>query len=239
MNIMICDDNSIQLEIFKEFFNGYKDKEMEVNYFENGEDAIESCSRVHIDVAFLDIEMKGISGIDVGRTLKEKNMDCILVFVTGYKDHAVSAFKLRALDYLLKPVTDNQLEEIMDEIQGLYKEILSKRLVEKQFVFTTKHEKFRVPYEQIIVFEKVNRKIRLITTEGIFEYLGTFREVIEALDMTLFCQCHQSFIVNKMRIREVIDHEIVIEEFGINVPINRHSRTLVKEMLRDKERFVF
>lgn len=239
MNIMVCDDNNIQLEIFKEFFDSYNNKEMNVSYFETGEDAVEYSIKTSVDVAFLDIEMSGISGIEVAKKLKEINMDCLLIFVTGYKDHAVSAFKLRALDYLLKPVSDHKLEKIMDEVKALYKVVLAKKLVEKSFVYTTKNEKIRVPYEQIIIFEKVNRKIRLITTEGIFEYAGTFKEVIDELDMNLFCQCHQSFIVNKLSIIEVIDHEIIIEEIGVNVPINRRSRSLIREIMRDKGLYMF
>lgn len=239
MNIIVCDDNNIQLEIFREFFSNYKSKDMTIEYFESGEDAIEYCNKESVDVAFLDIEMHGISGIEVGKKLKEVNMDCLLVFVTGYKDHAVSAFKLRALDYLLKPVSDENLEKIMDEIDLLYKGILSKRFVEKFYVFTTRNEKLRIAYERIILFEKVSRKIRLITTEGVFEYAGTFKEVIDELDMNLFCQCHQSFIVNKRSITEVVDNEIIIEEVGVHVPVNRRSRSLIREIMRDKGLFMF
>lgn len=240
MNIVVCDDNNIQLEIFKDFFRMYPSEDnLDIQYFNSGEKCIKYIQdhQDHggtVDVAFLDVEMDGKSGLDVGKFLKDINPFAIIVFVTGYKNHAVSAFKLRALDYLLKPVKDDELEKIMMEITDLYHETIKKKNLDHYYSYKSRGGTVRVPYNEIVYFEKVNRKIRLITSNGTYEYLGTFKNVIDEIDMTLFCQCHQSFIVKKSCIRQVVNNEILLEAYDIAIPINRSSKSMVKQIMNEQ-----
>jgi DNA-binding LytR/AlgR family response regulator len=76
---------------------------------EDGASALEQLAETQPDIAFLDIRMPGISGIEVARSLSELSPRTQVVFVTAYDQYAIDAFEQGAMDYLLKPVSDERL----------------------------------------------------------------------------------------------------------------------------------
>jgi len=239
MNIVVCDDNVIQLEIFKEILQDYEGTfDKKLFFAESGEEVTYYAKNEIVDVAFLDVEMEGMSGIELGRYLRMKYPECIIVFITGYKDHAISAFKVRALDYLLKPVSAESLHKIMNEIEEIYDKLSRDRDVQSYFSFSTKREQIKIPFSEIILFEKVSRKIRIYTTNGTYEYLGTFKDLVDDLDMRMFYQCHQSFIVNKTNILESSNNEIIIRNLDQHIPINRASRHAIKAIIKENSMII-
>lgn len=74
----------------------------------DGEEAIQSVSALNPDLIFLDIQMPGMSGIEMLRSLPEQSVAPVVIFLTAYDEYAVAAFEVRALDYLLKPVDDER-----------------------------------------------------------------------------------------------------------------------------------
>ncbi|KZN30977.1 LytR/AlgR family response regulator transcription factor [Pseudoalteromonas luteoviolacea] len=87
-----------------------------------GQKAIELCQQQDIDLVFLDIQMPGMNGFEVARTLSEsvKPLPAI-VFVTAFDHYAVKAFEIHALDYILKPVDDNRLKQAIEKVQSYLK----------------------------------------------------------------------------------------------------------------------
>ena len=87
-----------------------------------GEKAIQACNENDIDLLFLDIQMPGMNGFEVAKTLSEKPGPMpAVVFVTAFDQYAVQAFEIHALDYILKPVDDNRLEQAVDKVQSYLK----------------------------------------------------------------------------------------------------------------------
>src|SRR5690606_23402992 len=76
----------------------------------NGPEAIEGVGRLAPDVVFLDVQMPGLTGFQVARQLAERELRATMVFVTAYDQHAIEAFEVNAVDYLLKPVEAARLE---------------------------------------------------------------------------------------------------------------------------------
>ncbi len=85
---------------------------------EDGASALEQLAETRPDIAFLDIRMPGISGIEVARSLSELSPRTQVVFVTAYDQYAIDAFEVNAVDYLLKPVEPERLERAIERVRG-------------------------------------------------------------------------------------------------------------------------
>src|SRR2546426_6556642 len=80
----------------------------------NGLEALTAIERLQPDVVFLDVQMPGLTGFEVARRLVDKEADAHIIFVTAYDQHAIEAFEVNAVDYLLKPVDPARLEIAVD-----------------------------------------------------------------------------------------------------------------------------
>ncbi|ATC98565.1 MAG: LytR/AlgR family response regulator transcription factor [Pseudoalteromonas spongiae] len=93
-----------------------------VGLCKNGEEALAECKRQQVDLMFLDIQMPGLSGLEVVKQLSESALGIpAIVFVTAFDQYAVKAFEIHALDYLLKPVDDNRLKKAVEKVQTYLK----------------------------------------------------------------------------------------------------------------------
>jgi two-component system LytT family response regulator/two-component system response regulator LytT len=85
-----------------------------VGQAENGPEALDAIARLEPDVVFLDVQMPGLTGFEVARRLLDANLAAQIVFVTAFDQHAIEAFEVNAVDYLLKPVDPARLETAVD-----------------------------------------------------------------------------------------------------------------------------
>ena len=90
-----------------------------VNGFTSAEEAIGFIQSNHADIAFLDINMRGIGGLSLAEKIIGFCPDCKIVFCTGYKEYAIQAFKLHASGYLMKPISSQDVQEEIDNIKGI------------------------------------------------------------------------------------------------------------------------
>ena len=91
----------------------------EVNKFSDCEAALEFVKENSVDIAFLDINMRGMGGLALAEKIKSACPDCKIVFCTGYEEYAISAFKLHASGYLMKPVSAEDVQGEIDNIIGV------------------------------------------------------------------------------------------------------------------------
>ena len=195
----------------------------------NGYEAITAIKATQPDVVFLDVQMPEISGFDVIRGLDPQNMP-LIVFVTAYDEHALDAFEVHAIDYLLKPFDDARFDRTLARIR----QQLS--LNKGQDVFVTKLMTFlenqgvspsqepvpteNKPYADRLCVKKRESLVFINTAEvdyikgaGVYvalhrgnrEYLlrESLSQLIQRLDPSLFCRIHRSLIVNHTRIQKL------------------------------------
>lgn len=110
MKLIYVDDEPIQIKNFGLTVEGMKRIDG-LKTFEKGCDALEWAKLHAVDVAFLDIEMPGMNGIELAKKLKEIDRNIRIVFVTAYEQYALDAFGVNAIGYLLKPYTREDVEE--------------------------------------------------------------------------------------------------------------------------------
>src|SRR5262245_22214577 len=83
----------------------------------NGFEALTTIERIRPDVVFLDVQMPGLTGFEVARRLLDNRAAAHIIFVTAYDQHAIEAFEVNAVDYLLKPVEQARLELALDRVR--------------------------------------------------------------------------------------------------------------------------
>ena len=182
----------------------------------NGLQALDLIQRLEPELVFLDIRMPGLDGMGVVRQLREKTDELPqFIFVTAYEQHAVEAFRLEAMDYLLKPVDKNRLAETIDRAR---RTIQDRKLPEpptaakapagapRSKLMVRANNRYLVVDANEVIYATIDDGlITLVTTnfEGHSNY-RTIEELQANLDREMFWRVHRSFLVNINRIKEVV-----------------------------------
>jgi DNA-binding LytR/AlgR family response regulator len=179
----------------------------------NGQEALELIEQYRPEIAFLDIRMPGLSGIEVAKKIAGS---CWVVFVTAYDQYAVEAFEHEAMDYLLKPVNRERLNKtvkrLRDQIASSHKPPLEiSKIVERlmtslpqrqapaylQFVRVQQGDGIRlIPVEEVYYFKASDKYTMVITKEGESLIRKPIKELADELDPQQFWRIHRGTIVN-------------------------------------------
>lgn len=114
MRILIVDDESLARERIRRILEEQNEHEI-VGEAANGHEALEKIEELHPEVVLLDIRMPGIDGLEVARHLVGMDEPPSVIFTTAYDEHALEAFKVHAVDYLLKPIRGERLQEALQK----------------------------------------------------------------------------------------------------------------------------
>lgn len=175
-------------------------------------EAIELLNASQFDVVFLDIKMPGISGLQLAGILKKMARPPAVVFITAYSEHALKAFDLEAVDYLMKPVSEERFEDTVARLKKIFRLSERERKEEKQpaetieRLFIEKEGGKRVPVlpEEIFFFEARDDYAMLHTTDQRFLISGSLKKLEERLSRYGFFRVHRKYLVNLNKISEII-----------------------------------
>jgi DNA-binding LytR/AlgR family response regulator len=184
---------------------------------EDGLVAVSEIERVRPDLVFLDVQMPGLDGFSVLKALPHDFPSPLVVFVTGFHEHAMKAFEAKALAYLLKPVETDRLQEMIErawrvhsfsddrtqddhKIRSLVKE--STRRFER--IVARKLDKYwLVDPADVVFFYMDNGIVRAKTASETFWVSYQMGELDEALSESGFFRAHRSTLVNLKRVKEI------------------------------------
>lgn len=113
MRVAIVDDLSMDSAVLSDLLTARLPSSVFVDVYDSGERFLDSTSKY--DLIFLDIVMEGLDGIETARRLRKRDMGCLIVFLTGSSEYAWDAFPVHPFDYLLKPVDEKRLEQVLCE----------------------------------------------------------------------------------------------------------------------------
>ncbi len=189
---------------------------------EDGASALESIAELQPDVAFLDIRMPGLTGIEVARGLADASPRTQVVFVTAYDQYAIDAFEQGAIDYLLKPITRERLLATVQRIQaraaaghpdGATLEALLRHLSARAmpsskpplvWITASAGKDTRlIMVDDVAYFQADNKYTTVMTAEGESLLRTPLRELLDSLDAATFKQIHRSTIVNMKAVASV------------------------------------
>ena len=190
---------------------------------EDGASALEAIAEHKPDVAFLDIRMPGLTGIEVAAALSEVSPRTQVVFVTAYDQYAIDAFEQGAVDYLLKPVAADRLQATVQRLQARVAagrpdpatleallQHLAKRPAEPEaapplawITANSGRETKLIMLDEVAYFRADSKYTVVVTAEGESLLRTPLRELLQALDAQRFRQVHRSTIVNMAAVASV------------------------------------
>jgi two-component system LytT family response regulator/two-component system response regulator LytT len=216
----------------------------------NGLEALDLIQKLEPELVFLDINMPGLDGIGVVRKLKDIGADMPhIIFVTAYDQFAVEAFRLEAMDYLLKPLEKGRLAETMDRARRVIQE---KRTPEPppisarpaaptrtKLLVRNSNRQFIVDANDVIYATIDDGLITLVTTqlEGHSNY-RTIEDLQANLDKETFWRVHRSYLVNINRIKEVVpwfksSYQLRMDDKKhTEVPVSRVQTRRLRELFK-------
>ena len=250
MSAIIADDEQLAREELKFLLDEIGDVEV-VAVASNGLEALDAIERLDPALAFLDIQMPGLDGLGVVRRLREQNIEPPhVIFSTAYDQFAVEAFRLEAIDYLLKPVEKERLEETI----GRARRLVADRITEpapgptpatpRQNPAFTKlllrsGARNLIVDPQELIYATIDKGVITLVTpnvEGQSNY-RTLEELQAALDPDVFWRAHRSYVVNINKIREVVPwfkstYQLKMDDKKASqVPVSRMQSRRLREML--------
>ena len=226
----------------------------------NGLEALASVDRAEPDLVFLDIQMPGLNGFEVARRLLEREDSPALVFVTAYDQHAIEAFEVNAVDYLLKPVDPGRLEQAVhrarrrvdadrpspangpalnDQLQQIVKMMAEKQVRREQVAVKVGERFLLVQAEDIIFASLADESINIVTGQvaGTSNY-RTLDDLQARLDPEVFWRVHRSHLVNINKIKEIVpwfSRNYILrmkDAKGTEIPVSRSQTKRLREYLK-------
>jgi len=166
--------------------------------FDNGVDAIEFLGLSHVDLMFLDVQMDGLSGIQLLESVHDKPE---VIITTAFDKYALKGFELNVSDYLLKPYT---FERFMQAVARVHEKLNSNQSQNPAFVFIkTEYRLEKIFMDNILFVEGIRDYRKIHTLDKAIMTLDTFGELEKVLPEKLFCRVHKSYIVSMSKIESI------------------------------------
>lgn len=240
---IIIDDEQDAIESLAWELNIFCKEIKIIDSFTNPEDAISAVNYLKPDCVFLDIEMPKIDGFQLLSHLKFRDFD--LVITTAYDNYALKAFKENAIDYLLKPIDNDDLIKVVEKIK--------KNKLNKQLGFSVKdllptiekkNKKIAIPLSGKVVFLNIdeivfcksdgNYTTIFLKDETSYLYSKKIKDVFELLNAEYIVRVHQSYLVNMNYVKEYVKNEgyYLILENTKTIPVSKPNRAYILDAMQ-------
>lgn len=183
----------------------------------NAMDAYNLMQEQQVDLVLLDIEMPGMTGIELTRNIRVKRP--VIIFTTSKKEYAAEAFELNVADYLVKPITPSRFIQAVDKAREILQSNSEELKVnEEEFIFIRDSNIVRrVKIDDILFAEAMGDYVKLYTPQKFFAVHTTLKLVEERLPSARFVRVHRSYIVALGKIDAIQDGDLIIN--GRSVPV--------------------
>ena len=223
----------------------------------NGVEALQVIEAANPELVMLDVQMPGLSGFEVARRLVEAGVEAQLVFVTAFDQHAIHAFEVNAVDYLLKPVEADRLTIAVERVRrrlaserGAAKpangeldrllQLLSQRQEHREQLAVKISDRFLLIQADEVVHASVEDDVITVVTNslsGTSNY-RTLDELQARLDPAVFWRVHRSHLVNINKIKEIVpwfsrNYILKMKDAkGSEIPVSRSQTKRLREYLK-------
>jgi two-component system response regulator LytT len=251
LTILLADDEEPARLRLRRMLEKHAEQVVLVGQAEDGQQALQMCRELSPQVLFLDVQMPSMSGLEVAAELAELPQPPKVVFLTAFAEHAVKAFELKALDYLVKPVSADRLRATIERLaqessdEEDWKESASQSLqglvptgpaLERVALLEEVTEnRLIVPVEKVDLF--FSREEKGYARHGGKEYAlqSTLARLEASLPKQTFFRCHRCFIINVTRVSKMVPwfngaYNLVLPD-GYEVPLTRRKVLAFKELV--------
>ena len=257
LRAIVVDDEQLAREELC-FLLGQVDDVEVVGQAANGIEALRVVDEQSPDLVMLDVQMPGLTGFEVARRLLRAGVDAHFVFVTAFDQHAIEAFEVNAVDYLLKPVEADRLATAVDrarrriqsdrqvarpqstdEMERLL-QLMSERQGRREQLALKVADRFLLVQSDEVVHASVQDDVITVVTNslsGTSNY-RTLDELQARLDPAVFWRVHRSHLVNINKIKEIVpwfsrNYILKMKDGkGTEIPVSRSQTKRLREYLR-------
>jgi len=212
---LIVDDEPVARQVLREELAFFPDLEV-VAEADNGSGALSEIARVKPDLVLLDLHMPGLDGFEVIRRLPQGSLPFIVI-VTAYDDHAIRAFEAGALDYLLKPVSQERLHKALDRARSLRGRTaeIAESLVKldeaaargsaraRKIVGRAGEEYYLLNLDDVLAFQAEREIVWIVTARQRYMATQTLQNIDARLKGGVFQRVHRNALVNVNHVRKL------------------------------------
>lgn len=206
INCIIIEDEPLAVEKLVNFIHKLPVFNL-LQTFNSGISAIGFLKNNPVDLIFLDIEMKELTGIQL---LESINLESKVIITTAYKKYAIKGFDLQVTDYLLKPITFERFVKACDKVTEELSQTIKNKKNNKIFV-KTEYRLEGIDPSEILFIEGMGDYRRIVTTQKQIMTLQTFKELSELLPVDKFHRVHNSYIISLDKIEKIERNRITIK----------------------------
>ena len=230
MRIAICDDEKIfQEEIKREVDKYFNSLDILTICFSSGEELIADFEKNQYDLVFLDIEMKGLSGLQVANYLHSKKKELPIVLVTSHTELAMEGYEVQAFRFLAKPINLSKLQTTLKAVEKLIFDD------DKISIYIDGLHRY-IKCKSICYIKSENVYLNIVTTKDRYLVRQKLKELIGEIPSKKFIHVHRSFVVN-LKYVESFDGENIYLEDGMKIPVSKSKREMFKtQMLKYMKR---
>ncbi len=216
MKCLIIDDNIIARTTLKQLVTKNADLSL-VGECSDASEAFQKVMNEQVDLLLLDIEMEGMSGIELAKCLGNKKP--LIIFTTSNKEYAAEAFELRVVDYITKPVTMARFLQAIERAKEVFKSQNFPTLSgDDSFLFIRDSNTIRrLHVDEIMFAEAMGDYVKIYTTNTSYSIHSTLKEVEGKLPESKFLRVHRSFIIQVGKIDTMEGGTLIINRKSVPV----------------------
>lgn len=243
MKVVIIDDEPLARELIREYLHEFPDLTV-VAECGDGFDGVKTIQKYAPDLIFLDVRMPKLNGFEMLELLDELPF---VIFTTAFDEYAMKAFEANAIDYLMKPFSQDRFAKAVNkfidnkssiDLKNALSEgrITENHAKESRIVVKAGNEIKIIPTEQICYIEAYDDYVKIHSDKKTFVKKKTMSYYENGLDGDKFVRIHRSFIVNIDKVSGLISlenegHEIEMKD-GVRLSVSRSGLARLKELLR-------
>lgn len=232
INCLIVDDESVARDIIASHLKAFENIKV-IAKCANAMEAFKLINKQTVDLLFLDINMPEINGISLAKSI-DKNIK--IIFTTAYRDYAVDGFELRAVDYLLKPISFERLQNAVTSYFDLHVKKINKISSHQDltdFMFIRSERKMlKVDFSEISYIESLGDYLKIHLKTNTLVTRETITNIEVKLPQNDFIRIHRSFIVALNKIESYTNEYVVVVGKALTI-----SRSYKEKVLKYLEQF--
>jgi two-component system LytT family response regulator len=240
---LIIDDEPLACDLVEEYLGEFDQIEV-VGRCNDGFEGMKAISEKKPDLIFLDVQMPKITGFEMLELLEEPPA---IIFTTAFDEYAIKAFEKNAVDYLLKPYSEERFAQAVrkfldkpDEKKSVARSVAEESRASSQpsdRVVIKDGAKIRIiPIPEVIRLEADDDYVKVYSAQGNFMKKQTLKNFEEGLSADHFVRVHRSHLVNIMHIERIDPYEknahVALLKNGERIPVSRSGYQRVKELLQ-------
>jgi two-component system LytT family response regulator len=232
MNCLIVDDQKIFRVIVKKMIDLDPSLTL-VKECTNAMEAYQEINAQPIDLLFLDIEMPGMNGMELAKILQDKRP--LIIFITSKFEHALEAFDLNVVDFLVKPIEPSRFLKAVEKAKELFKskKSISNGSPQDRFVFIRDSSVIRkLRLDDILYLEAKDNYVRIYLPQKTFSIHSSLKSIEDKLPKDIFLRVHRSFIINLGKVDTMEGGTLFINKMVVPVSdayrsaLNKHMEFL-------------